>query len=300
MSRRLPPLIALRTFEAVARHLSMARAAAELHVTPSAVSQQIRQLEAFLGHPLFKRGKTLALSDAAQAALPLLTDAFDRLEQAAGQLRAKPDVGPLVVSAPPMFAARWLVPRLDDFQASHPAISLRLLATRRLVDFALEDVDCAIRLGPGNYPGLRAERLIDQLIIPVAAPAMAQGVVTVADIAAKPLIIDEWHTAQQLFPDWPSWFAAQGVTITTPLRIQHIDDFNLTIEAAISGLGVALTWHSLVQGEIEAGRLVWLLGQRIATPMAYHLVMPESRSVRPQVTAFREWLLQMVAATKSN
>ena len=291
MTRRLPPLTALRAFEAVARHLSMVRAAEELHVTPAAVSQQIKQLEDLLGQPLFKRGKTLALSDSAEAALPLLTDAFDRLERAAAQLYSGANDGPLVVSTPPTFAARWLVPRLDDFQTCHPEIELRLLATRRLVDFALEDVDCAIRFGDGDYPDLSVERLMPEAIIPVAAPTLAAGIATTADIARKPLLNDEWHTSNLAFPDWETWLASQGVTPESPLRIKHFGESNLTIQAAVSGLGVALVWRSLVEDDLKAGRLVWLLDQTIATRMAYHLVMPPNRIGMPKVAAFRAWLL---------
>lgn len=291
MTRRLPPLTALRAFEAVARHLSMAKAAEELHVTPAAVSQQIKQLEELLGQPLFKRGKTLALSDAAETALPLLTDAFDRLERAAAQLHAGPRDGPLVVSSPPAFAARWLVPRLDDFQNGHPEIELRLLATRRLVDFALEDVDCAIRFGDGDYPGLHVERLMAESIIPVAAPALAAEIGTVEDIPRKPLLNDEWHTASMAFPDWETWLASQGVVPEAPLRIKHFGESNLTIQAALSGLGVALVWRSLVEDDLRSGRLVWLFDRTTATRMAYHLVMPANRMTVAKVAAFRGWLL---------
>jgi LysR family glycine cleavage system transcriptional activator len=292
MTRRLPPLTALRAFEAVARHLSMARAAEELHVTPAAVSQQIKQLEDFLGQPLFKRGKTLALSDAAQAALPMFSDAFDRLERAAARLRTGASGGPLVISTPPAFAARWLVPRLEDFQNRHPGIELRLLATRRLVDFTLEDVDAAIRFGNGDYPGLRVERLMPEAIIPVAAPGLAEGIATAADIARRPLLNDEWHTGNQVFPDWETWFASQGVVPEVPLRIQHFGESNLTIQAAISGLGVALVWRTLAEDDLKAGRLVRLLDQSMASPMAYHLVMPPNRIALAKVATFREWLLE--------
>lgn len=291
MSRKLPPLTALRAFEAVARQGSMARAAEELHVTPAAVSQQIKQLEAQLGLPLFKRGKTLALSETAESVLPLLSDAFDRLERVAMQLRSGGTDGPLVVSTPPTFAARWLVPRLDDFQKQHPEIELRLLATRRLVNFDLEDVDCAIRFGHGDYPGLRAERLMPETLIPIAAPTVAAEIAEVADIAPKPLLYDESQAGKSGFPDWETWFASQGVTPATPLRIKCFGESNLTIQAALSGLGVALTWRTLVDDDLKAGRLVWLLHRTSSTHMAYHLVMPPNRASASKVRAFRDWLL---------
>jgi LysR family glycine cleavage system transcriptional activator len=292
MVRRLPPLNALRAFEATARHLSMVRAAEELHVTPGAVSQQVKQLEDLVGQPLFKRGKVLALSDAGLAALPLLSDAFDRLERAAAQLRTGSSEGPLVVSTPPTFAARWLVPRLEDFQNRHPEIELRLLATRRLVDFALEDVDLAIRFGTGDFPSLRVERLMPEAIVPVAAPSLAAGVLTLADIAQKPLLDDEQHSGNQIIPDWETWLACQGVKLETRLRILHFGESNLVIQAATAGLGVALVWRSLVEEDLKAGRLVQLLDHAMDTRMAYHLVMPSSRSGLSKVVAFRVWLLE--------
>lgn len=269
----------------------MVRAAEELHVTAGAVSQQIKQLEDLLGQPLFKRGKTLALSDAGQAAMPLFSDAFDRLERAAAMLYPGRQEGPLVVSTPPTFAARWLVPRLEDFQSRHPEIELRLLATRRLVDFALEDVDAAIRFGSGNFPGLHVERLMPEAIVPVASPSVAEGIATAADLARRPLLNDEQHAGNQLVPDWETWLAAQGVVADVPLRIQRFGDSNLVIEAAAAGLGVALVWRSLVEDDVRSGRLVRLLDQAMTTRMAFHLVMPANRSTVPKVAAFREWLL---------
>lgn len=269
----------------------MARAAEELHVTPAAISQQVKQLEGVLGKPLFKRAKPLELSDAALAALPLLSEAFDRLERAAAQLHAGARDGPLVVSTPPAFAARWLVPRMESFQSRHPDIELRLLATHRLVDFALEDVDAAIRFGTGDYPGLQADRLMAESIVPVAAPGLAEDVKTVADIARKPLLKDEWHTGNCSFPEWEAWFAAHGAPPRAPLRIRRFGDSSLTLQAAISGLGVALAWHSLVADDLKTGRLVRLLDHVLDTRLAYHFVVPAARLELAKVAAFRAWLL---------
>lgn len=269
----------------------MVRAAEELHVTPAAISQQVKQLEGILGKPLFRRGKTLALSDAAQAALPLLSEAFDRLERAAAQLRTGAQDGPLVVSTPPAFAARWLVPRMENFQSRHPDIELRLLATHRLVDFALEDVDAAIRFGAGDYPGLHAERLMAESIILVAAPALAEDVKIAADVARKPLLKDEWHTASRAFPEWEDWFAAHAVRLQVPLRIRRFGDSSLTLQAAMSGLGIAFAWHSLVADDLKSGRLVRLLGHALDTRLAYYFVVPSARLKVSKIGAFRDWLL---------
>lgn len=295
MHRHLPPLNALRVFEAAARLGSFVRAAEELHVTPAAVSQQIKLLENYLGVTLFSRGKALQLSESAMAALPLITEAFDQLERAVARIRAGNTDGPLVVSAPPVFAARWLIPRLDDFHASHPGVDLRLMATRRLVDFALEDVDMAIRFGAGKYPGLHVDRLMPESIVPVAAPKLAIAIKTPDDLAHCVLLEDEWHTGDGVFPDWETWLATLGVKADTPLRVQHFGDSSLAIQAAVAGLGATLAWHSLVLDDLKSGRLVRLLDQEIPTTLGYHLVMPQNRMTLGKIVAFRTWLMEQAA-----
>lgn len=290
MSRRLPQLTALRAFEAAARHLSFARAAEELHVTPAAISQQVKQLEDYLGVSLFRRGRTLALSDAAAAALPLLSEGFDQLEWAVTRLRPGNDDGPLVVSAPPTFASRWLVSRLDDFQARHPEIELHLHASRRLVDFAVEEVDVAIRFGSGPYPGLYAERLMPEAIVPVATPALAARIAAPADLLDHTLLSDDGRLWDPTFPDWDTWLASLGVT--GRLRVRRFSDSNLVIGAAEQGLGVALMWHSLVADDLRNGRLQRLFGSTLPTGHGYQLVTPPNRLQVPKIAAFRQWMLE--------
>lgn len=291
MARRLPSLNALRAFEAAARHRSFARAAAELHVTPAAVSQMIKQLEQALKIALFKRGKSLALSDAANAAMPLFSEAFDRLELAVNRLRGGNSSGPLVISTPPTFAARWLIPRLDDFHAQHPEVELRLLATRRVVDFNVEDVDLALRFGAGPFSGLHAEKLMSEAIVPVAAPAVAASIKKPSDLTLCTLLHDESHDWDPAFPSWETFLASLRVDLNKPLRIRHFGDANLVIQAAVAGLGVGLAWQSLVADELRAGRLVRLLDQSVATNNAYHLVVPINRLHLDKVTAFRAWIM---------
>ena len=192
---------------------------------------------------------------------------------------------------PPAFAARWLVPRLDDFHSRHPEVELRLLATRRLVEFAVEDVDVALRFGPGPYPGLHAERLMTEIIVPVAAPALAATIQRPADLLRCTLLHDDSHEWDPTFPDWDTWLTSLGVVFDTPLRIRHYGDINLVIQAAVAGLGVALSWHSLVAEELRGGRLVRLLDSALPTSHGYHLVAPHNRLHDPKVAAFREWLL---------
>ena len=176
MARNLPPLNSLRAFEAAARHLSFTKAAEELHVTPAAISHQIKALEEQMGVPLFRRlTRALRLTQAGQAALPPMRDGFDKLADAVDLLRAHDESGAITVSLDPSFAAKWLVPRLDRFRAAHPDLDVRLDATDRLVDFQRDNVDLAIRYGGGHYPGLEAERLLSEEIFPVCSPNLRQG-----------------------------------------------------------------------------------------------------------------------------
>jgi len=290
MSRRLPPLRALRAFEAAARHRSFARAAAELCVTPAAVSQQIKALEDHLGVTLFVRGPHLMLTAAAAAGLPLVTDAFDRLERAAAGLCAGRDAGRLVVSASPAFASRWLIPRLDRLQRRHPDLDVRLSATRRLVDFAAEDVDVAIRYGAGRYPGLHAQRLFANVLVAVASPALAAGLKTPADLLGVPLLRNEGMGWDATHPEWEDWLRDAGLEPAEPI-LRRFDDAELTIRAAVSGLGVALAWRALVAEEVADGRLVELFpGRELAS--AFHFVCPPDRLALPKVAAFRAWIVE--------
>lgn len=290
MARRLPPLRSLRAFEAAARHLSFARAADELHVTPAAVSQQIKILEAHLGLALFKRGAQLSLTEPAAAALPLVSDSFDRLERAVARMQLGRDCGPLVVSAPPSFAARWLIQRMARFQASHPEIDLRLSASLKLVNFDTEDVDVAIRYGSGHYPGLHSERLKAEAVVPVAHPRLAERLKTVGDLLGVTLLHNDSIDWDITYPSWPAWLNNAGVQPPADLKPRRFDDFNLVVQAALAGLGVALVWSTLVADELAAGRLVALFPAQPLTN-AYHLVCPSKHLDSPKVAAFRAWVL---------
>ncbi len=291
MARRLPPLRSVRAFEAAARHLSFARAADELHVTPAAISQQIKILEAHVGLALFRRGAQLTLTEPAAAALPLLSDAFDRLERAMERLRLGRDSGPLVVSAPPSFAARWLIPRMEGFQARHPDIDLRLTASVKLVNFDTEDVDVAIRYGSGRYPGLHSERMKAEEVVPVAAPRLAERLRGVEDLLGVTLLHNDAMDWDTTFPTWAAWLDNAGVAVPSDFKPRRFDDFNLVLQAALAGLGVALAWGTLVADELALGRLVALFPAR-KLANAYHLVCPAKNLDSPKVAAFRQWILE--------
>jgi LysR family glycine cleavage system transcriptional activator len=296
MERHLPPLNALRAFEAAARHLSITRAAEELHVTPAAVSHQVKGLEAYLGVQLFKRAnRSLLLTDAGQACLPGLHEGFDRLAEAMEAVRAGDESGPLTVSVPPSFGAKWLVTRLDRFRQANPGYDVRLDASMRLVDLLREGVDIAVRYGAGHYEGMRVDRLMDEVAIPVCSPRLLEGDAPLrvpADLCRHTLL---HHTApyqDDSYPDWRMWLQAAGVDSCDLSRGPTFSLASMAVQAAIDGQGVALVGSVLVADDIAAGRLVRPFELSFPVNFAYYVVCPVVTADRPRVVAFREWLLE--------
>ncbi len=255
--RRLPPLNALRAFEAAARHLNFSRAADELSVTPGAVSQQIQNLEDYVGAALFKRTpKGLLLTDAAQTALPALREAFDRLAEAASLLTAAVDGRRLTLTAAPSFAAKWLVPRLGKFEEAQPQVDVWLSAGMEVVDFASGEIDLAIRYGGGRYPGLEVTRLLSETVIPVVSPGLleANPLNDPSDLTHHVLLHDGSPDADDSCPDWAMWLAARGVKNVDGARGPRFNQSSMVIEAAANGRGVALAKRTLAQADLDAGR----------------------------------------------
>ena len=290
---RLPPLNALRAFETAARHMNFSRAAEELSVTPGAVSQQIQNLEEFVGEALFRRTpRGLLLTDAGQTALPALREAFDRLAEAAALLTSSVDGRRVTVSAAPSFAAKWLMPRLGRFEAAHPEVDVWLQAGMDLVDFATGEVDVAIRYGTGHYAGLETVRLMSETVIAVAAPALLaeKPLATAADLHRHVLLHDGSPDADESCPDWAMWLAARGVREVDGARGPRFNQSSLVIEAAGAGRGVALAKRALAQADLDAGRLVAPLADATAVDFAYYLVFPKSKGRLRQVKAFAGWI----------
>lgn len=296
MATRLPPLNALRTFEAAARHLSFTKAADELFVTQAAVSHQIRTLEEHLGTPLFRRmNRALMLTDEGQALLPAVREAFDRLSAGVRHVQDLCCGGALTISTTPSFAASWLVGRLARFQALHPEIELQLSATARLVDFAREDVDCSIRYGMGDWPGLVAQRLFQTALVPVCSPLLLDGPNPLRrpqDLMRHTLL----HTLDEP-DDWRLWLRAAAVDGVDPTRGLKFDSVPLVVQAAISGAGVGIGRRQLVEAELAAGRLVAPFDLELPDECAYYFVAPEGTADQPKVVAFRTWLLAEVASS---
>jgi LysR family glycine cleavage system transcriptional activator len=291
--RRLPPLNALRAFEAAARHLNFSRAADELSVTPGAVSQQIQNLEEYIGASLFKRTpKGLLLTDQAQIALPALREAFDRLGEAASMLTAAVDGRRLTVSVAPSFAAKWLMPRLGKFEVLHPHVDVWVSAGMELVDFAAGEVDLAIRYGGGRYPGLEVIRLMKEAVVPVVNPdIMAENPLnTLEDLKNHVLLHDGSPDADESCPDWAMWLAARGVKDIDGNRGPRFNQSSLVIEAAVQGRGVALAKRTLAQADLDARRLIIPFEISTDVDFAYHLVYPKAKGRMAQVKAFVKWL----------
>jgi len=292
VAERLPPLNALRSFEVAARHLSFTKAAEELHVTHSAISHQIKALEEWLGTPLFRRvNRGLLLTEPGQAYLKPVRESFQRLGEATWRLKAKGRSGPLTVSVMPSFASKWLVPRLRRFRERHPDIDVRVSATPDLIDFDREDVDLAVRYGRGNWSTeLRSDLLIRESMFPVCSPKLLEGPLplkTIQDLRHHTLLTDyDWRV-----DFWQLWLDAAGITDLVPKHALSFNYSNLMLQAAIDGLGVALTQNALAGDDLAAGRLVRLFDVTLPTDYAYYVVTPSLSSMRPKIVAFRDWLV---------
>lgn len=283
--RPLPPLNAVRAFEAAARRGSFTAAAAELGVSHAAISRHVRGLEARLGVPLLLRdGRGLAPTEAGRAFAAVVADAFDRLSQGMVAIAAEAGRGRLRLSVEPAFAGRWLVPRLGDFRQSHPGIDIELDPTQRLVDLRAEQIDLAIRYGTGGWSGVVAERLVRVMDYPVCTPALAPALRQPADLRGQTLLHDE--SAQT----WALWLQAAGVEGIDATRGPRFHDVALALDAAAAGQGVAMGDDVLCARDIAAGRLVRLFDVTV-TRNWYWLVMPEGRRLPAAAGAFRSWLL---------
>jgi len=290
MARRLPPLNALRAFEAAARHLSFTRAAAELSVTQAAISHQVKALEERLGVKLFRRlSRGLVLTEAGQRFLPPVREAFDMLAAATERVVADDRAGTVTITVLPSFAAKWLVPRLLHFRAQHPDIEVRIIADDQLVDFSRDDVDLGIRYGRGDWDGLEIERLATEDVFPVCSPRLLEGVHPLRapdDLRHHTLLHED-----RLGFDWQTWLMAAGVEGVDVARGLEFSHASMALQAAIDAQGVALGRTPLVDDDLRDGRLVKPFDISLANDWAYYVVGPPGAWVRPKVAAVRDWLL---------
>ena len=291
MTARLPSLNGLRAFEAAARHLSFTQAASELNVTQTAISHQIRRLEEELGVRLFVRqNRSLSLTAEARDYLPGVRAAFNDLRLATERLKRGNDGHVLTVSTTATLAAKWLLPRLSDFQAAHPDIDVRITTSTSLVDFERDNVDAAIRYGRGQWPGVQAEWLMADEMFPVCSPSLLNGNRPLRgpeDLKHHVLL----HT-NTWYDDWRLWLTAVGLpTDISAQRGLTFDLIFMTVQAAVDGLGVAMGRTSYVKDDIAKGRLVVPFNFALPTDAGFYLVSPPGRRDPPKLAAFREWVV---------
>jgi LysR family glycine cleavage system transcriptional activator len=287
MPRRLPPLNALKAFEAAARHESFTRAADELCVTQGAVSHQVKALEAELGLKLFNRERQrLVITEAGRSYLATVRDALDRIADGTERLLRRQNTGVVTVSTSPNFAAKWLVHRLSRFAQAHPTIDLRVSASLHHIDFAREDIDLAIRHGDGNEPGLHVVRLCAEELFPVCSPKLLNGRkhFTPADLRDAVLL----HVNDR--QDWTRWLDAAGITDIDVSRGPVLNQASMAIDAAVDGQGVALARTALASWDLIGGRLVRPFELALRVLYAYWIVCPKAAARLPKIVAFSQWL----------
>jgi LysR family glycine cleavage system transcriptional activator len=290
-SRRLPNFSALRAFEAAARHENFSRAAEELHLTHGAISHQVRALEEELGRPLFVRnGRQVKITSDAAKFAQFLGKAFADIGMAADGMRAASVNQRLTISSIPSFAARWLAPRLGRFIDLYPDIEVVLQSSGQLQDLARDGIDVGIRFGRGNYPGLVVQRLMSDVYYPVVSPHYRGG--------AGPATPQELpqHTLLRSVEPWSPWLRAARVDMAEPSGGLMFEDLSMLIRSAADGNGVALVRHVVAMQEIASGQLVRLFDIATPCPDEYFFVSPPGAAGKPQVLAFRDWLLAEVAA----
>lgn len=293
MTDQLPSLSSLRAFEAAARHLSMTLAAQELHVTPGAVSLQVRDLETALGIRLFeRRTRSLALTSEGGDYFATLRTAFRLMREATSALVMRSRDTVLTVTCTAGFATHWLVPRLRRFEEAHPEIDLRISASHRMMDFQRDGIDIAIRHGLGGYAGLASERLLDDEYVPVCIPEIA----TALGDAPSPDALEAITLIHDVYRrDWQLWLEAAGARKVDASRGPIFTDGTGAYHATRAGLGIALMRRSFIEKDLADGTLVAPFPLRLASTLAYHLVYPPAALERPSIAAFRAWLLSEVS-----
>ena len=293
MPRRLPPLNALRAFEAAARYESFTRAAEELCVTQGAVSHQVKALEAELGIKLFNRERQrLIITEAGRDYLAVVRDAFDRIDMGTQRLLQRQNTGVLTISTSPNFAAKWLVHRLGRFAQAHPEIDLRISASLHHVDFAREDIDLAIRHSEGPPSELHMTRLCAEELFPVCSPKLlkkGQARLGAADLGGLTLL----HVNDR--QDWGRWIETAGIRNVDLSHGPVLNQASMAIDAAVDGQGIALARTALAASDLISGRLIRPFEVTLPVSYGYWIVCPKATAQLPKIVAFSRWLLAEAA-----
>jgi len=298
MSRRIYPLNALRVYEASARHLSFVKASEELSVTPAAISHQVKNLEEYLGLQLFRRqSRGLLLTESGQLLLTELREVFLHLDKAMEQVIKSGTPKTITLSVAPTFAVMWLIPRLQKFYALHPDIDVRLSTSLELVDFKHDDFDAVIRLGSGQWFGLETTKLFDETVTPMCSPRLLEGpdaLKSPSDLCKYVLLHNHSMDYDPQAPTWETWLNAAGASQVDASRGTHFSLPDHGLQASIDGAGVVLGWRSLAASDIAAGRIVAPFDLVLPLGSSFYLVYPEAHGRRPNIVAFRDWLLQEI------
>lgn len=299
MSDRLPPLTALRAFEAAARHMSFAKAADELNVTPAALSFQIKSLEEHLGEPVFRRlNRAVELTEAGRTLAPGCSDGFAALQGAWRAVRRLTDQSNLTVTAGPAFTAKWLAPRLFEFAQAHPEIELRFSASLRMMDFNRDAVDVAIRFGVHkDEMGLYTLPLAREWVTPVMIPEIAAKYPTREALREAPLITDQSIMFLDPSPSWAAWFRTMGLE-PPEVHGPQFSQADHAVDAALAGVGIVLGRRALCIKDIHEGRLVAPYKVALNTGARFRFICPQGLENRPQIKAFREWILAEIEKTR--
>lgn len=308
----MPPLNALRAFEAAARHGSLARAAQELSVTTGALSHQVRALEALLGATLLQRlPRGVALTASGRALYPGLASGFGQIKGAVQALREAQQSHVLVVSTPPGFTSKWLAPRLHRFSEAHPEVELRVASSAGYANFVADGVDLAVRSLPHGLapdPALMYEHLLDDTLVAVCSPQLCPKPGRTAELLRLPLIHDDQLAGRPEMPTWTDWFAAAGLAMPAggasgaggvARRGPRFTSAEHAIEAAVRGSGLLLAHVIMAHDELHSGRLAMPLPLVLAAGRAYYLVAPRGKQPRASVLAFRDWLHAEVAGMEA-
>ncbi len=297
MNRRLPPLHLLRVFDAAGRHQSFKHAAGELHITPSAVSHQVKALERELGFALFLRAnRRLELTDAGRAYLAVVEKAFARLRDGTERVLRDYASASLRINLMSALGRHVVIPRLDSFQERVPGVRLHIETSEQLVDFRTSDVDVAVRYGLGDWPGLTSEKLLDLEAAPVCSPAFARGL----DAGKREALLGQRLIHMAFFPHgWSLWARAAGYGEATGDKALWFDTYDACIQAAEQGLGLALALLPLEQALLDSGRLVAPVAPRVALPQKVFLVCREQDRERREIRAFRDWLMEQFDSPNS-
>jgi len=299
MSRRIYPLNSLRAFEASARLMSFVKAAEELHVTPAAVSHQVKRLEEYLSTPLFKRlPHDLLLEEKGRILMSELGEIFLRLDKTVDRALAKDTRGTLTISADQMFAVKLVVPWLYKFNALHPDINVRISSNFGELDFQRDNFDAAIIFGRGKYPGLKAVKLFEESLTPLCSTRYLKGealspLKNLEDLSSHVLLHDDYLNKYDFsLPGWDSWLKSAGADyVDTTVDSTCFNQPDHALQAAIDGEGVVLGWRCLASNDIAAGRLIQPFSLALPLGLSFYLVYPGAYENKPEISAFRDWLM---------